>query len=93
MTHLVDSESARANLVRLGNMTEHDRAAEIGRRIRSRRKEAGYTGVDLARDSGCTPEWLCKIELHGWPIKLDLAIRIANTLELSLDELLNVESI
>lgn len=59
----------------------------IGMRIRDFRKAKGITQAQLAEKSGVEPSNISHIERAATKVSLPTLIRIANTLEVSLDEL------
>lgn len=60
----------------------------FGRNLADARSSAHISGSDLARQAGCTPSAIWGIE-HGRSLpSLDLACRIADALETTLNDLL-----
>ena len=59
----------------------------IGKRIRQIRMERGWTQAALAEKSGVEPSNISHIERAATKLSLPTLIRIANALEVSLDEL------
>lgn len=59
----------------------------VGTRIRQRRREVGVTQIDLARRIGISPSYLNLIEWNKRHIAGSLLLRIAEALELEIEEL------
>jgi len=62
--------------------------ADIGKRIKEKRKAAGLTQEELAHKSFLETPTINKIENNKSKVKLSSLIKIANALEVSSDELL-----
>ena len=62
--------------------------AEIGRRLRARREQAGYTREQLGELSGLSPRFIANVELGDSTFSLDSLITVCNVLSCSSDELL-----
>ena len=60
----------------------------IGEQIRSARKALGWTQACLAERSGIEPSNISHIERGATKVSLPTLVAIANTLEVSVDELL-----
>ena len=61
---------------------------QIGNRIRTIRKRRGFSQEALASEIGCNSSYLSYIEHGTRCMSIDLFIKIANTLNVSADELL-----
>ena len=61
----------------------------LGQRLTRLRKERGFTQVELAQKVGITQVLISAYETDRCSFSVEMAIRFALTLEISLDELLN----
>ena len=68
-------------------MDATDPLSQFGERIAEARHEAGLSVADLARRVGCSHSALWGIEAGRSGCSLQLAVRIARALEVSLDDL------
>ena len=69
------------------HMDATDPLSQFGERIAEARHEAGLSVADLARRVGCSHSALWGIEAGRSGCSLQLAVRIARALEVSLDDL------
>lgn len=60
----------------------------VGKRIRAARERAGYTQEELAAELGMSPTHISVLERGVKPPKLETFVKIANTLAVSSDVLL-----
>ena len=60
----------------------------VGKRIRAARERAGYTQEELAAELGMSPTHISVLERGVKPPKLETFVKIANTLAVSADVLL-----
>lgn len=65
---------------------------EIGQRIRVARKKAGYSQADLSEILQISPSYMSDIENGKTNIGLDIFIRLTETLQVSADWLLQIDS-
>lgn len=59
----------------------------FGPALRAERERQGLTGVELAAAAGCTPAAVSDIERSARGVSLELAVRLAVALGVSLDVL------
>ena len=60
----------------------------VGKRIQAAREKAGYTQEELAAELDMSPTYISVLERGVKPPKLETFVRIANTLAVSADTLL-----
>jgi len=64
----------------------------IGQRITRLRKERGYTQKELVNKIGISQKLLSAYEVNRLKLSAEMAIRLANALEVSADELFGLKS-
>lgn len=71
----------------IGIVETATQAPILGARIRQRRRELGISQIELARQIGISPSYMNLIEWNKRPIAGNLLRRIAETLQLTVDQL------
>ena len=70
----------------------HDIMKQIGKRLRALRKSHKYTQEQVAEKAGINSTYYGRVERGEANISLELLIPLARSLEVSLSELLDIES-
>ena len=70
----------------------HDTMKQIGKRLRALRKSHKYTQEQVAEKAGINSTYYGRVERGEANISLELLIPLARSLEVSLSELLDIES-
>ncbi len=61
----------------------------LGQRLRELRKQRGFTQVELAKALGSSQRMIAYYEAQGGNISADVMAKLANVLDISVDELVN----
>lgn len=64
---------------------------QFGERLRALRKAAGFTQIELANVVGTSQRMIAYYEAQGGNVSADIAAKLAEVLNVSLDDLLNTE--
>ncbi len=70
----------------------HDTMKQIGKRLRALRKSHKYTQEQVAEKAGINSTYYGRVERGEANISLELLIPLAKSLEVTLSELLDIES-